>query len=337
MYAADRPNAFSPAVAGDRALVYVPNSKSNTVDVIDPTTYKIVEHFAVGRLPQHVVPSYDLKTLWVANDLGNSLTPIDPHTGLPGTPVPVDDPYNLYFTADGSHAIVVAERLARLDFRDAKTMRLTHSLPVPCRGIDHLDFSADGSFLVASCEFSGTLLKIDVATESVVGRIDLPANAKPQDVRLAPSGKKFYVADMTRGGVYTVDSDTFAVTGFVPTGMGAHGLYPSRDSKTHVRDEPRRGNRVTPRRRDRSGRRTVDHPERQPGHGWRLGRRHGAVGVGSLQRRGVRDRHRDRATPRPHPRGLGTARPVCVPATRSLLTRAHRHLPPMPAQGRRPA
>ena len=126
---------------------------------------------------------------------------------------------------------MVAERLARLDFRDAKTMQLTHSLPVPCRGIDHLDFSADGSYLVASCEFSGTLVKVDVAREAVVGRIDLPANAKPQDVRLAPSGREFYVADMTRGGVYTVDGDTFAVTGFVPTGMGAHGLYPSRDSK----------------------------------------------------------------------------------------------------------
>ena len=211
--------------------MYVPNSKANTVDVIDPTTYKIVEHFAVGRLPQHVVPSYDLQKLWVANDLGNTLTPIDPHTGLPGVPVPVEDPYNLYFTADGAHAIVVAERLARLDFRDAETMQLTHSLPVPCRGVDHLDFSTDGSYLVASCEFSGTLVKVDVAREAVVGRIDLPANAKPQDVRLAPSGREFYVADMTRGGVYTVDGDTFAVTGFVPTGMGAHGLYPSRDSK----------------------------------------------------------------------------------------------------------
>ena len=51
-----------------RSLVYVPNSGSNTVDVIDPTTYKIVEHFTVGGLPQHVVPAYDLKTLYVTND-----------------------------------------------------------------------------------------------------------------------------------------------------------------------------------------------------------------------------------------------------------------------------
>ena len=66
----------------------MPNSQSNTVDVIDPTTFKIVDHFAVGGLPQHVVPAYDLKHLYVTNDTGNTLTAIDPQTGKPDT----DDP-----------------------------------------------------------------------------------------------------------------------------------------------------------------------------------------------------------------------------------------------------
>ncbi|TMK86733.1 MAG: YncE family protein, partial [Actinobacteria bacterium] len=141
VYAADRPGQLSAEVKDFRSLVYVPNSESNTVDVIDPATFKVVEHFSVGRQPQHVVPSYDLKTLYATNDLGNTLTPIDPATGKPGAPMPVEDPYNMYFTPDGRYAIVVAERLERLDFRDAHTMHLERSLPVPCRGIDHLDFS----------------------------------------------------------------------------------------------------------------------------------------------------------------------------------------------------
>ena len=125
--------------------IYVPNSKSDTVDVIDPSTFKVVDHFAVGALPQHVVPAWDLKTLYVTNDTGNSLTPINPRTGKPGAEIPVEDPYNMYFTPDGRYAIVVAERLHRLDFRDAHTFRLHRSVPVPCAGVDHLDFSADGS------------------------------------------------------------------------------------------------------------------------------------------------------------------------------------------------
>ena len=233
VYAADAAGALTGAARFARPLVYVPNSLSNTVDVIDPRTYKIVEHFAVGALPQHVTPAWDLKTLYVLNDQGNSLTTIDPSTGKPGRTIAVDDPYNMYFTPDGRDAIVVAERLHRLDFRDPHTFKLRHSLTVPCAGVDHMDFSADGSFLIASCEFSGQLIKVDVATERVVNVLTLPtgAGAMPQDVKLSPNGSVFYVADMMAGGLWKVDGDSFHVTGFLPTGRGAHGLYPSRDAR----------------------------------------------------------------------------------------------------------
>ncbi|TMK85917.1 MAG: YncE family protein, partial [Actinobacteria bacterium] len=125
-----RPGQLSADVKDFRNLVYVPNSEGNSVDVIDPTTFKVIEHFPVGRQPQHVVPAYDLKTLYATNDLGNSLTPIDPRTGKPGPTMPVEDPYNMYFTPEGRFAIVVAERLQRLDFRDAHTMHLEKSVPV---------------------------------------------------------------------------------------------------------------------------------------------------------------------------------------------------------------
>ena len=235
VYAADRANALTGAARTARPLVYVPNSLSNTVDVIDPSTYKIVEHFAVGRLPQHVVPSWDLKTLYVTNDLGNSLTVVNPQTGKPGRTIPVDDPYNMYFTPDGHFAIVVAERLARLDFRDAHTFKLVRSLPMPCRGVDHMDFSADSSFLLASCEFSSQMVKVNVARQRVVGTINLPHLAAPQDVKLSPDGSAFYVADMINGGVWLIDGAGRKRIGFIATGAGAHGLYPSRDaSKLYV-------------------------------------------------------------------------------------------------------
>ena len=167
VYGADAAGDLSPVVRGDPALVYVPNSLSNTVDVISQRTLKIVAQFPVGELPQHVTPSYDLRTLYVDNDLGNSLTPIDPRTGRPGRPIPVEDPYNLYFTPDGRYAIVVAERLQRLDFRDPHTMRLVRSLAVPeCHGVDHMDFSADGRYAFASCEFAGRMIEIDLRTQA---------------------------------------------------------------------------------------------------------------------------------------------------------------------------
>ncbi len=231
IYTADRAGNLSAVVRAFPERVYVPNSGLNTVDVIDPHTFTIVERIPVGRQPQHVTPSYDLKTLWVLNDLGDSLTRIDPATATKLETVNVKDPYNMYYTPDGRYAIVVAERTHRLDFRDAQTMTLVDSVPVPCRGVDHLDFSADGSFLIASCEFSGDLVKMDVSKHQVLGTLRLPGDAMPQDVRLAPNGDIFYVADMTADGVFEIDGQAFKTVGFIHTGKGAHGLYFSRDSK----------------------------------------------------------------------------------------------------------
>jgi YVTN family beta-propeller protein len=232
VYAFDGADQLRGAARLARPLVYVPNSESDTVDVIDPQTYRVVDHLSVGGLPQHVVPAWDLRTLYVTNDTGNSLTPIDPITGKPRASVAVEDPYNMYFTPDGRYAIVVAERLQRLDFRYAHTFRLHHSLRVPCAGVDHMDFTADNRFLLASCEFSGQLVVVDVRRERVVRTIDLPhRSGMPQDVKLAPDGRIFYVADMQSGGVWEIGAHSFRVLHLLRTGAGAHGLYPSRDGR----------------------------------------------------------------------------------------------------------
>ncbi|MFZ1992739.1 MAG: hypothetical protein WAU75_01415, partial [Solirubrobacteraceae bacterium] len=233
VYAADRAGIFSPAVGGARALVYVPNSMSNTVDVISQRTMKIVGQFPTGELPQHVTPSWDLKTLYVDNDLGNTLTPIDPRTGQPGRPIPVEDPYNLYFTPDGRFAIVVAERLQLLDFRRPGSMALVLSLSVPvCRGVDHMDFSAGGRYAFASCEFAGRMIEVDLRTQRLMRTLVLHnGDASPQDVKLAPDGRTLYVADQVNGGVWEIDPRTFRVLAFLHTGAGAHGLYPSRNAR----------------------------------------------------------------------------------------------------------
>jgi DNA-binding beta-propeller fold protein YncE len=232
VYAADRAGDLSPVVRGFRPLIYVPNSGSNTVDEIDPHTARIVRQFAVGALPQHVVPSYDLKTLWVTNDEGNSLTPIDPRTGAPGQPVPVEDPYNMYFTPDGRYAVVMAERMRQMDFRDAHTMRLHHTLNVPqCMGVNHADFTANGRYMLVSCEFGAAMIVVDVARERVVRTIRLRSGASPQDVKLSPDGRVFYVADLTYGGLWEFSASSFKLIGFLKTGAGAHGLYPSRDAR----------------------------------------------------------------------------------------------------------
>jgi len=237
---------MSPATAGALNRVYVPNLKSAEVYVIDPATYQVVDHFATGGNPQHVIPSWDLKTLWIAGsaERGRSgiLIPIDPKTGKPGTTIKVADAYNLYFTPDGKSAIVVAEALKRLEFRDPQTMAMQYNVATPqCSGVNHADFSTDGTYAIFTCEFSGGgLAKIDLMQRKVVSYMKLmrpdasaatAGHSMPQDIRIAPDGKVFFVADMEADGVYVIDAATFKQIAFIPTGRGSHGLYPSRDGK----------------------------------------------------------------------------------------------------------
>jgi YVTN family beta-propeller protein len=233
IYAADRPNALSDAVKNHLSRVYVPNNGGDSVSVIDPTTYKVIQTTRVPHSPEHVVPSWDLRTLWINSDTGgDAVTPIDPVTGRIGTPVPVDDPYNLYFTPDGRYAVVMAELRKEIVFRDPQTMQIRHKLPVDCLGINHADFSADGRYFIASCEFSGDLVKVDTEKQQVIGQLRLPAkNAMPQDVKISPDGRTWYIADMQSNGVWVLNGDAFTTPTLMPTGHGAHGLYVSRDSR----------------------------------------------------------------------------------------------------------
>ena len=259
LYSETKIDQLGPEVKNDPQRVYVPNLRSNDVSVIDPKTLKVVDRFKVGRSPQHIVPSWDLRTLWVANNAergrDGSLTPIDPRTGKPGKAIPVDDPYNLYFSPDGRSAIVVAEAKRRLDFRDPKTLALQYSIEAPkCGGLNHGDFSIDGRYAIFTCEFAGTVVKIDLINKSLMGYLKLTvpktrfkdsvkspnpleteictvSKGMPQDIRISPNGKLFYVADMATDGVHIIDGESFKEVAFVVTGVAPHGLYPSRDGK----------------------------------------------------------------------------------------------------------
>lgn len=229
IYAPAGAGKFAEATRGVPYLIYVPESAGFGVDVVDPIAMKVIAHYQTGSDPQHVVPAYDLRTLYATNTLANTITPFDPRTGKPAGPnIPVGDPYNLYFTPGGGEAVVVAEARRQLEFVDPHTFVPHTILPVQCAGVDHADFTADGRFMLASCEFAGRLVVVDLARHAVVRYVDLPGSS-PQDVRLSADGSVFYVADMYRAGVHIIDAATFAELGFLPTGKDAHGLYPSRD------------------------------------------------------------------------------------------------------------
>jgi DNA-binding beta-propeller fold protein YncE len=235
VYAGTGAGMFSPAVAGHLSRVYSPNLITGKVDVIDPETFKVIESLNAIPSPQHIVPSWDLQTLWVSGDISYrgghaDVMPIDPKTGRLGKAIDVPDSYNLYFTPDGKSAIMVAEAMRRLEFRDPHTMELQGYIATPkCPGVNHADFSADGSYAIFTCEYDNALAKIDLVHHTLEGVLPLSRGGMPQDIRVSPDGSVFFVADLLKDGLVLIDGASFKEIGFIATGVGAHGLYPSRD------------------------------------------------------------------------------------------------------------
>ena len=126
---------------------------------------------------------------------------------------------------------------------------------------------------------------------------------------------------MNAGGVWLIDGASLRVLRFMPTGAGAHGLYPSRDARYLYVTNRAAGSisvdLVSPRG-------TSSRPgtsRRQPRHGQRLRRRQGAVALGTLERRGLRDRHGGRPPPRDDPR-RAAARTGCASGRSPAATRS---------------
>jgi DNA-binding beta-propeller fold protein YncE len=216
-------------LAGLPPRVYVPNELGGDIAVIDPTIMQVVDRFWVGRTPHHVTPSYEMDRLYVSVMDSNLLVAIDPWTGRPAGTVPAAVPYNLYFTPDGTKAVVAAERANRLDFYDPHSWQPLARVPIPGSGVDHLDFSADGSFLMVSCEFGGQLVKVNCHYMAVEGVVRV--GGLPIDVKLSAAGDVFYVANQGRHGVSIVDPFAMREVDFLGTGRGAHGMAISRDAR----------------------------------------------------------------------------------------------------------
>ena len=233
-----------------RPPVFVLNSLSADIAVVDPESFTVVKRIPTGKEPHHLYLSPDEKSLIVANALGDSLTFVDPRTAEVQRVVRgISDPYHLRFSPDMKWFVTASNRLDRVDLyrwqgsAAAEPLLLVKRIPAP-KTPSHLNIDTRSTTLYVSLQDSDELLAIDLATQAVKWKT--PVGKMPADIYLTPDDK-FLLVGLTGDRfveVWDVSGAAPRLAHRIATGKGAHSFRAWGD-KRHVLVSNRAGNTIS--------------------------------------------------------------------------------------------
>ena len=199
------------------ATLFITNTKSESVSIIDTDTLEVVGTIPLGGgKPNRIVFHPDGKTAWVVYDKSHDLGVIDAEARKLVRRVKVGgNPYNLAFTPDGSHLLVLDWSSDTSNdaviFYDLKAEKIDGRLEVstwPAHGV----FSRDGKLLYVSGETAGDVTVIDAAARAAVTRV-VHGGGDAMGLALTGDGKTLYAAAGENKAILKIDTATHKVAG----------------------------------------------------------------------------------------------------------------------------
>ncbi|HXD96311.1 MAG TPA: cytochrome D1 domain-containing protein [Candidatus Acidoferrum sp.] len=198
-----------PAAA---ASLFVTNTKSDSVSVIDTNTFEVLATIPVGNgKPNRIVFHPDGKWAWVVYDKSHDLGVIDADTRKLVKRVKIGgNPYNLSFTPDGRYLLVLDwssdTSNDEIIFYDLQAEKIDGRVEVSTWPA-HSVFSRDGKRLYVSGETAGDLTVIDVTTRTTVAR-HVHGGGDAMGLALAADGKILYAAAGENKTILKIDTAT---------------------------------------------------------------------------------------------------------------------------------
>ncbi|MBI4269918.1 MAG: beta-propeller fold lactonase family protein [Candidatus Rokubacteria bacterium] len=226
------PTLAAPAGA---ATLYVTNTRSDSVSVIDTDTLDVVATIPLGPgKPNRIAFHPDGKTAWVVYDKSHDLGVIDTEARKLVRRVRIGgNPYNLNFTPDGRHLVVLDWSSDTSDdeviFYDLAAGKIDGRVEVSTWPA-HSVFSHDGKRLYVSGETAGDVTVIDVATRSIVERV-VHGGGDAMGLALTADGRTLYAAAGENKVILKVDTATNAVTGTIALPAVVHEATLTLDGK----------------------------------------------------------------------------------------------------------
>ncbi len=215
--------------------VFVLNSLSASVSVIDPVSWKEIKRIPTGKEPHHLYLSPDEKSLIIANALSDSLLFVDPRTAaVQRTVTGIVDPYQLRFSPDMKWFVTAANRLNHVDIYrwDGTNLVLAKRIATG-KTPSHVWIDSKSSTVYATMQGSDELVAIDLPTQALKWRRN--TGPMPADVFGTPDDR-FLLIGLTGGdGVEVYDTSVSPAqwVKHLPTGDGAHAFRAAGDRR-HV-------------------------------------------------------------------------------------------------------
>ncbi len=206
-----------PAIA---STLYVTNTKSSSLSIIDTNTLEVVGTIQLGAgKPNRVVFHPDGKLAWVVFDKSHDLGIVDADAKKLVRRIKIGgNPYNLAFTPDGRYLYVLDwssdtsnDEIIMYDLRAEKVEGRVEVSTWPAHGV----FSRDGRLFYVSGESAGDVTVIDTAKREIVGRV-VHGGGDAMGLALKADGKVLYAAAGENKAVLKIDTGTFKVAGTIP-------------------------------------------------------------------------------------------------------------------------
>jgi YVTN family beta-propeller protein len=226
---------LSEASAAPAATLYITNTKSASISIIDTNTFEVTGTIPLGNgKPNRIQFHPDGKTAWVIYDKSHELGVIDAEMKKLVKRVKIGgNPYNLTFAPDGKTLYVLdwssetsGDAVIAYDLAAERVEATTEVSTWPAYAV----FSRDAHLLYVSGETAGDVTVIDTKTHTTVTRI-VHGGGDAMGLALSSDGKTLWVAAGENKAVLKVDTATNKVMATIPVPGVIHEATLTLDGK----------------------------------------------------------------------------------------------------------
>jgi YVTN family beta-propeller protein len=204
-------------------LLYVTAELSNSIAVIDPKTFKILDFIPTGQSESHMlVISSQGRYGYTANVGPGTVSVIDLQEKKVEKIIPISKvTQRIAISPDDKWVFTADQTKPQLAVIDTEKKEVSQWIELPGVGYGTAP-TPDGNWLVVAMPGVHAVAFVDLKTMKVAHTVDVPKS--PQEVLVRPDGKMAYVSCDASRQVAAIDIQNFKVEKLITTGKGADGL-----------------------------------------------------------------------------------------------------------------